>query len=137
MSRVGKYPVSVPSGVEISITEGLLKAKGAKGELEVPLMEHVIVTLDDNQVTVTPKGKSKRQRQAWGTTRALINNAVIGVTVGFERRLEVKGVGYRAQVEGSNLKLVLGFSHDINYPIPSDLKVFPLFLSVNFQHTTD
>jgi len=123
MSRVGKYPVEVPNGVEISITEGLLKAKGKNGELEVPLMEHVTVTQAENLVTVTPKGKSKRQRQAWGTTRALINNAVIGVTEGFTRRLEVKGVGYRAAVEGSNLKLALGFSHDINYPIPSDLKV--------------
>jgi len=123
MSRVGKYPVEIPSGAEVSIAEGMLKAKGKNGELEMPIMEYVDVTMAENLVTVTPNGKSKRHRQAWGTTRSLINNIVIGVTDGFTRRLEVKGVGYRAQVQGNNLKLALGFSHDIDYPIPSDLKV--------------
>ncbi len=123
MSRVGKYPVEIPKDVEISIIDGIFKAKSKNGELEMPIMEFVDVVMNDNMVTVTPKGKTKRHRQAWGTTRALINNLVIGVTDGFSRRLEVKGVGYRAQVQGKILKLALGFSHDIDYPIPADLKV--------------
>lgn len=123
MSRVGKYPVEVPNGVEVSIVGSTVNAKGKLGELVVPILDHVTVTQEGNLVTVTPNSKSKRARQSWGTTRALINNAVIGVNDGFVRRLEVKGVGYRAQVQGSILKLALGFSHDIDYPIPSDLKV--------------
>ena len=123
MSRVGKYPVTVPAGVDVSITDGAFVAKGKNGELTVPLMDHVEVTINDNEVVVTPKSQIKRARQAWGATRALINNAVIGASEGFTKKMEVKGVGYRAAVQGSILKLSLGFSHDIDYPIPSDIKI--------------
>ncbi len=123
MSRVGKYPVQIPNDVEVSLINGIFKAKSKNGELEMPVVEFVDVAVNDNLVTVTPRGKTKRHRQAWGTTRALINNIMIGVTDGFTRRLEVKGVGYRAQVQGKILKLALGFSHDIDYPIPAGLKV--------------
>ena len=123
MSRVGKYPVTVPSGVEVKIADGAFVAKGKNGELKVDLMEHVEVAINDNEVTVTPKNMTKRARQAWGATRALINNAVIGASEGFTKKMEVKGVGYRAQVQGSTLKLALGFSHDVDFPIPSDIKI--------------
>lgn len=123
MSRVGKYPVSIPSGVEISVVEGLLTAKGKNGEQEVPLSDYVSVEVADNVVTVTPINQTKKARQHWGMTRALINNAVVGASEGFTKRLEVNGVGYRAQVQGSTLKLQLGFSHDVNFPIPSDVKI--------------
>lgn len=123
MSRIGVNPVVVPNGVDISIIDGVLKAKGKNGEQEVRILDNIEVSMEDGKVTVTPLVKSKRARQAWGTTRALIQNAVIGASDGFTRKLEVNGVGYRAQVQGSTLKLSLGFSHDVNYPIPSDLKI--------------
>lgn len=123
MSRVGKYPVAVPSGVEVSIVEGIFKAKGKNGELSVELMEFVEVEIADNEVKVTPKSLTKRARQAWGTTRALINNAVLGASEGFSKKIEVKGVGYRASVQGKILKLALGFSHDVDFPIPEDVKI--------------
>ena len=98
MSRVGKYPVTVPAGVDVSIADGVFKAKGKNGELAVPVMDHVEVSINDNEVVVTPKSQIKRARQAWGATRALINNAVIGASEGFTKKMEVKGVGYRAAV---------------------------------------
>ncbi len=123
MSRVGVYPVAIPTGVDVSIADGAVKAKGKNGEQIVKILDNVEVTIEDNAVKVTPVKMTKRARQAWGTTRALIANAVQGANEGFVRRLEVNGVGYRAQVQGSTLKLALGFSHDVNYPIPSDLKI--------------
>lgn len=123
MSRVGIYPVTVPSGVEVAINDGVLNAKGKNGEQSVSLMDLVNVSIEDNQVTVTPINQTKKARQAWGTTRALINNAVIGASEGFVKRLNVNGVGYRAAVQGSTLKLSLGFSHDIDFPIPEDVKI--------------
>ena len=123
MSRVGKYPVEVPSGVEISIVEGLLTAKGKNGEQQVPISDYVTVSQNENKVTVEPINQTKRARQQWGMTRALIANAVVGASDGFTKKLEVNGVGYRAQVQGSTLKLQLGFSHDVNFPIPQDVKI--------------
>lgn len=123
MSRVGKYPVSVPSGVEVTLVGGVFSAKGKNGLQTVDVMEQVDIKIEDSSVTVTPKSQSKRARQAWGTTRALISNAVHGVSEGFTRKLEIAGVGYRAQMQGSALKLQLGYSHDIEYPIPSDVKI--------------
>ncbi|MBP5857160.1 50S ribosomal protein L6 [Marivibrio halodurans] len=123
MSRVGINPVTIPSGVEVSLAEGLLTAKGKNGEQFVRILDFVDVNIADEKVTVTPQNMTKRARQAWGTTRALINNAIKGASEGFTRRLEVNGVGYRAMVQGTTLKLSLGLSHDVNYPIPSDVKI--------------
>ena len=125
MSRVGKNPVIIPEGVEASITDGVFKAKGKVSEQAITLtmLGLVDVAMADGQVTVTPKELKKANRQAWGTTRALIQNAVIGASEGYEKKLEVNGVGYRASVSGSILKLALGFSHDVNHAIPEGVKV--------------
>lgn len=123
MSRVGKYPVEVPSGVDVTIGSDNLTAKGKNGELNVALSGFVNVTMEENSVKVEPINQTKRARQHWGMVRAMINNAVIGASEGFTKKLEVNGVGYRAQVQGSTLKLQLGFSHDVEFPIPSDVKI--------------
>ena len=123
MSRVGKYPVAIPAGVDVSLVDGVFTAKGKKGELLVNILKNVDVEIADNEVKVTPQNMQKRSRQAWGTTRALINNAIIGSSEGFEKKLDVNGVGYRASVQGSILKLALGYSHDIDFPIPADIKI--------------
>jgi len=123
MSRIGVNPVAIPDGIDVSLADGVLTAKGKNGEQTVKILENVEVKIDDGKITVAPLKTTKRARQAWGTTRALIANAVQGAGDGFTRRLEVNGVGYRAQVQGSSLKLSLGYSHDVIYPIPSDLKI--------------
>jgi len=123
MSRVGKYPVTVPSGVTVQITGDNLTVKGKLGESQLVIRDDVEVTLDDNQVWVKPKLETKQARMMWGTTRALINNMVKGVSDGFTIILEINGVGYRAAVEGATLKLALGFSHDILYPIPEGISM--------------
>lgn len=123
MSRVGKYPVAVPDGVDVSIASGVLTAKGKNGVLTVDLSSDVLVSQEDKSITVKPRTMIKRARQKWGMTRTLIDNAVQGAAQDFTKRLEVNGVGYRAQVQGSTLKLQLGFSHDVNFPIPSDVKI--------------
>lgn len=121
MSRVGKYPVSVPSGVTVQITGPEITVKGKLGESKLALKDNVEVSLDGNLVWVKPKNDSKQARMMWGTTRANINNMVKGVSDGFTVNLEINGVGYRAAVEGKVLKLQLGYSHDIEYPIPADV----------------
>lgn len=121
MSRVGKYPVPVPSGVTVQIAGAEFIAKGKLGESRMPLSDEVETTIEGSEVWVKPKSESKRARMMWGTTRALINNMVKGVSDGFTVNLEINGVGYRAAVEGKNLKLALGYSHDIDYPIPDDV----------------
>ena len=123
MSRVAKQPVEMPSGVEITIASGKVTAKGPKGSLELTLNPLVEVKQDGNVLTIVP---AKESKQAWamaGTTRALLNNMVIGVSQGFERKLELVGVGYRAQAQGSTLNLTLGFSHPINYPVPEGITI--------------
>jgi len=121
MSRVGKYPVPVPSGVTVQIAGAEFIAKGKLGESRMPLSDEVETTIEGSEVWVKPKSETKRARMMWGTTRALINNMVKGVSDGFTVNLEINGVGYRAAVEGKNLKLALGYSHDIDYPIPDDV----------------
>ena len=121
MSRVGKHPVQVPSGVSVEIVNRILKAKGKLGELSLRLSEEVEAKLEDGKVVVAPRSDSKRARTLWGTTRALVNNMVAGVSTGFSKTLEINGVGYRAQVQGKNLQLQLGFSHDVVYPIPEGI----------------
>ncbi|CAA7615570.1 50S ribosomal subunit protein L6 [Magnetospirillum sp. LM-5] len=122
MSRVGKYPVPVPSGVTVQIAGDEFIAKGKNGESRMPLsLDLVDTTIEGDKVWVKPKTEAKQSRMMWGTTRALINNLVKGVSEGFTVNLEINGVGYRAAVEGKVLKLALGYSHDINYPIPDDI----------------
>jgi large subunit ribosomal protein L6 len=123
MSRVGKYPVPVPAGVDISIADQSLTAKGKLGVLSVALTADIAVTLDDGKVVVTPANETKRARMMWGTTRALVNNVIRGVSQGFTVGLEINGVGYRAAVNGKMLNLQLGYSHDVEFPIPDDVKI--------------
>lgn len=123
MSRVGKNPVNIPSGVELSLTESLVSVKGKNGALSMPLSKDVIVKADGGQVFVQPRSNSKQSRMMWGTTKKLIENLVVGVNTGFTKILEINGVGYRAAIQGDKLQLNLGFSHDVDVLIPSDLSV--------------
>jgi large subunit ribosomal protein L6 len=123
VSRVGKYPVAVPSGVTVAITGRIVSAKGKLGELKLDLSDEVDATMENNQVVVKPRSESKRARTMWGTTRAHINNMVKGVSLGFTRKLEINGVGYRAAVQGKELVLQLGYSHDVKYPIPQGITI--------------
>ncbi|HTZ35740.1 MAG TPA: 50S ribosomal protein L6 [Stellaceae bacterium] len=123
MSRIGKHPVTIPAGVQVALAGQVLSVSGSKGKLSLAIGSEVSTTVADGHVTVTPKDESKRARAMWGTTRALINNMVTGVSTGFTRTLEINGVGYRAAVQGSTLNLQLGYSHDIPYPIPQDIQI--------------
>ncbi|GFZ98606.1 50S ribosomal protein L6 [Elstera cyanobacteriorum] len=123
MSRVGKYPVSVPAGVTVSVKDGVLEAQGKLGTLSLTLSSDVETTVDGNSVTVKPVSETKQARAMWGTTRAHINNMVKGVSTGFTRKLEINGVGYRADVQGKVVKLKLGYSHDIDYDLPEGITV--------------
>ena len=123
MSRVGKNPVAVPGGVEVTIAVGLLTAKGKLGEQKVVITDDVTVERDGDEILVKPRNDSKRSRAMWGTVRNLVRNAVVGVSDGYTRRLEINGVGYRAQMQGKNLSLQLGYSHDISYPVPEGIKI--------------
>jgi len=123
MSRVGKYPVEVPAGVQVAVANGVFTAKGKLGEMKLPLTDLVDTTVDGNKVTVMPRGNAARARMMWGTTRALIANMVKGVSTGYEKSMEITGTGYRAAVQGQNLVLNLGFSHDVVYPVPAGIKI--------------
>lgn len=124
MSRVGKYPVIVPDGVNITVTNGNVSVKGKNGELSCHYdADHVSVELKDGKVVVSPKAETKEARALWGTTRANINTLVKGVHDGFTKELELVGVGYKARVEGSKLIMSLGFSHDVTIETPKGLKI--------------
>ena len=123
MSRIGKKPVPVPSGVTANVEGQTVKVKGPKGALQFVVPEEVSVKLEDGNVQVDPRNESKRARSMWGTSRTLVANLVTGVTKGFERKLEITGVGYRAAVQGKNLQLALGYSHDVIYPIPEGIQI--------------
>ena len=123
MSRVAKSPVTVPKGVEIKQSGSDLTVKGPKGELNLRLNPEVVVTIDAEAASVAPKGESRFAYAIAGTTRALLNNMMLEVSEGFERKLELVGVGYRAKVQGAKLNLTLGFSHPINYQIPEGVTV--------------
>jgi large subunit ribosomal protein L6 len=123
MSRVGKHPVVVPSGVEVQMSGQTLSAKGSLGTLRLVVSNEVTAAIADGAVTITPKNDTKHARAMWGTTRALVNNMVTGVTKGFSVTLEINGVGYRAAVQGNTLNLQLGYSHEVAYPIPDDVKI--------------
>ncbi len=123
MSRIGKNPVAIPQGMTVDLAGQILTANGRLGTLSVVVSNEVTASIADDAVTIAPKDESKQARAMWGTTRALVNNMVTGVSAGFTRNLEINGVGYRAAVQGSNLNLQLGYSHDILYPIPPDVKI--------------
>jgi large subunit ribosomal protein L6 len=123
MSRVGKKPVAVPSGVTANVDGQTVRMKGAKGELSFVVPEEVLVAMDNGAVTVDPRDESKTARAKWGMSRAQVQNLVDGVTKGFEKRLEINGVGYRAQIAGKVLKLSLGYSHDVDYEIPAGVTI--------------
>ena len=123
MSRVGKYPVEIPAGVQVAIANGFVTAKGKLGELSMPLTDKVDAKIEGNKFSVAPRGNSTPARMMWGTTRALVACMVKGVSVGYSKTMEITGTGYRAAVNGPNLVINLGFSHDVVYPIPDGIKV--------------
>jgi len=123
MSRIGKKAIAVPSGITANIEGQTVKVKGPKGALQVVVPDDVAVKLESGQIKVDPRADTKRARAQWGTSRTLIANLIAGVTKGFEERLEINGVGFRAAVQGKNLQLALGYSHDILYPIPEGISI--------------
>ena len=123
MSRIGKHPVPIPDGVTVEISGRQVTAKGKLGELKGTLMEEVVVKRDGDQIVVRPRDDSDRAQQMWGTARSVVNNLVTGVAEGFTRSLEINGVGYRAQVQGKDLVLQLGFSHEVRYTVPEGITV--------------
>ena len=123
MSRIGKKPVAVPANVTATLNGAELAVKGPKGQLAMSVADEVVVTVDGNVISVKPRDDSKRSRSFWGMQRTMVNNLVVGVTEGFTEILEINGVGYRASVQGSNLKLQLGFSHDVDFVIPEGISI--------------
>jgi large subunit ribosomal protein L6 len=123
MSRIGKQPIIVPEGVNVTITDNNVKVQGPKGELEYAFLPLVEVILDDNAIVINRKVDDKESRSVHGLTRALINNMVIGVSKGFEKRLQIIGVGYRAQASGTKITLHLGYSHPIEYQAPEGVNI--------------
>ena len=123
MSRIGKKPVDLPSGVTASVSGQQIEVKGPKGTRSFKATDDVTLAVEDNAVTITPRGKSKRARQQWGMSRTMVANLVTGVTTGFRKELEIQGVGYRASMQGTTLKLNLGLSHDVDYTPPAGVTV--------------
>jgi large subunit ribosomal protein L6 len=123
MSRIGKKPVVIPSGVTASMDDGIMSVKGPKGTLSMAMREEISYTLDDGAVLVKPANATKAARAFWGMQRTMVQNLVTGVTDGFTKTLEITGVGYRANAQGNKLKLQLGYSHDVDIEVPSDLTV--------------
>ena len=121
MSRIGKKPVSVPQGVTASVDGQTVTAKGPKGELRFAVNDEVLVKLENGEISVEPRDQSKDARSKWGMSRSQIENILTGVKDGFERRLEIQGVGYRAAMQGKNLQLSLGFSHEVVYEAPEGI----------------
>ena len=123
MSRVGKLPIQIPSGVTITVDSDAIKVSGAKGNLETPQLENITVTVEDGVLTVTRASDMPKVRAAHGLMRALIHNMVQGVSQGFSKQLELNGVGYRVAMQGTDLKLNIGFSHDVIYKVPAGVQV--------------
>jgi large subunit ribosomal protein L6 len=123
MSRIGKKPVAVPGGVTAAVNGQEIKVKGPKGELKHVLADAIVAKLENGGVDIAMREDSKEARALWGMSRTLIANLMTGVTQGFTKKLEITGVGYRAAVQGQNLQLQLGYSHDISYPIPQGIQV--------------
>ena len=123
MSRIGKKAVPVPAGVTANVEGQTIKVKGPKGALSLVLHDDITAKMDKGAIQVDPRFETKRARSQWGTARTLVNNLMVGVTKGFEENLEITGVGYRAAVQGKNLQLQLGYSHDVVYPIPEGITI--------------
>jgi large subunit ribosomal protein L6 len=123
MSRIGKKPVAVPGGVTAAVNGQEIKVKGPKGELAHVLADAIVAKLENGGIDISMREDSKEARALWGMSRTLVANLITGVTQGFTKRLEITGVGYRAAVQGQNLQLQLGYSHDISYPIPQGIQV--------------
>ena len=123
MSRIGKRPIAIPGGVTANIADGQLAVKGPKGQLSIPLADDVTYAVEDGQISVQPANETKRARSFWGMQRTLVQNLVTGVTEGFTKVLELNGVGYRANAQGTTLKLQLGYSHDVDFAIPEGIEI--------------
>jgi large subunit ribosomal protein L6 len=123
MSRIGKRAVAIPAGVTANVAGQTINVKGPKGALQLTLHDDVAAKMEGGGVKIDPRNDSKRARAMWGTSRSLLANVVDGVTKGFEKRLDITGVGYRAAVQGKNLQLLLGYSHEISYPIPEGIAI--------------
>jgi large subunit ribosomal protein L6 len=123
MSRIGKRPVELPSGVTASLSGQTIEVKGPKGTRSFTATDDVTLAVEDGNVSVKPRGASKRARQQWGMSRTQVANLVTGVTTGFKKEMEITGVGYRAAAQGRTLKLALGYSHDVDFPIPDGVTV--------------
>ena len=123
MSRIGQNPVTVPDGVTVEISGQEVTAKGKLGELMANIPDDIEITREENVIIVKPRTNTQRSRKMWGLSRSLINNVVLGVGEGFKKNLEITGVGYRAQMQGSDLVLQLGFSHEVRYPVPTGLTI--------------
>ncbi len=123
MSRIGKLPVDIPSGVEVKLEGSKIVFKKGNVQKELDTKDNVIVEVEDNQIKFSPKGEDRQSKAFWGTYRSIASNIITGITVGFEKKLEINGVGYRASVKGNTLDMALGFSHPINYEIPKDITI--------------
>ena len=123
MSRIGKKAVAIPSGVTASVEGQTVKMKGPKGALQLVVPEEIVVKMDKGSIKVDPRSETKRALAMWGTSRTLVANLVAGVTKGFESKLDITGVGYRASVQGKNLQIALGYSHDVIFPIPDGIAI--------------
>jgi large subunit ribosomal protein L6 len=123
MSRIGKKAVALPKGVSASVEGQQVSVKGPKGTLSFVASDDIEVKMDNGSISVMPRDESKRARSSWGMSRTMVSNLIAGVTQGFERRLEINGVGYRAAVAGKDLQLSLGYSHEVKYPIPAGIKI--------------
>ena len=124
MSRIGKKPVAMPSGVSAAVEGQTLTVKGPKGSLSMPMLDDLVsYTIEDGAISIKPLAVSQRNRAAWGMQRTQVQNLVTGVTEGFTKVLEISGVGYRAQAQGKNLRLQLGFSHDVNFKVPEGVEI--------------
>ena len=123
MSRIGKKPVAIPGGVTATTEEGTLTVKGPKGTLTMAMLDDVIYKVGEGEILVEPVGPSQQSRAAWGLQRTMVQNLVTGVTDGFTKVLEISGVGYRAAAQGNNLRLQLGYSHDVNFPVPDGIDI--------------
>ena len=123
MSRIGKKAITVPAGVTANIADGIISVKGPKGTLTMPLREEISYTVEDGGISVQPANDTKRARAFWGMQRTMVQNLVTGVSEGFTKKLLITGVGYRAAAQGRNLKLQLGYSHDVNVDVPEGIEV--------------
>ncbi len=123
MSRIGKKPVELPSGVSATVSGQTVEVKGPKGTRSFTATDDVTIKHEDNVIAITPRGNSKRARQQWGMSRSMVENLVTGVSTGFKKELEINGVGYRANMQGSTLKLSLGYSHEVNFEVPEGVTV--------------